>query len=235
VAQAPKPTAPPAAGAASTTERILAGAIGVAAGIGGAIAVFETSNELGTAALFLVAGAFLVCATFGVVPTRLKVGDNEVSVGRAALQTLEQIVSDSDLPTQERVIDTLEANLARDGITRTSDDAVAAMLGRFERYSGSELPRRLHDELLVAGWTPSTPAKSTYIRWSYAGARNPVSLFQNSAQLVAASNRLVDVVLPLPGAEHRMPKNEVLFNYSRSLDEALAAAETIQRYADGVS
>lgn len=138
------------------------------------------------------------------------------------------------MPTQENVIETLEANLARDGIRRTPDDAVAAMLGRFERYSGSDLPRQLHDELLIAGWTPSTPAKSTYIRWTYAGSEHQVSLFQNSAQLVVASNRLVDVVA-LPGAEHRLPKNEVAFNYSARVGDALMAAETIRRFADGTS
>jgi hypothetical protein len=220
------------AGLASTSQRVLSGVIGAAAAVGGTFAVFETANELGTAALFLVAGAFLICATFGVVPTRVKVGDNEVSVGRAALHTLEQIVSESDLPTQESVIDTMEANLARGGITRTPDDAVAAMLGRFERYSGSDRSRQIHDELLATGWTPATPAKSTYIRWTYRGRSRQVSLFQNSAQLVAASNRLVDVVSGLPGADHRLPKNEVVFNYSNGVEDALTAAKVVQGYAD---
>src|SRR5689334_18234966 len=91
-------------------ERIVAGAFGVAASVAGTFAVFRTTNELGTAALFLVAGAFLLCATFGVVPTRFKVGDNEVTVGRAALQTLEQLVSEGDLPTQEKAIEAMEEN-----------------------------------------------------------------------------------------------------------------------------
>jgi hypothetical protein len=84
----------PNLGEASVPQRLLAGVIGLAAGIGGTLAVFQTTNELGTAALFLVAGAFLICSTFGVVPTRLKVGDNEVNVGRAALHTLEKIVNE---------------------------------------------------------------------------------------------------------------------------------------------
>ncbi|NYE38008.1 hypothetical protein F4692_003153 [Nocardioides cavernae] len=214
-------------------QRVVAGAIGLAAAVGGAFAVFETTNELGTAALFIVAGAFLICATFGVVPTRFKVGNNEVSVGRAALHTLEQIVSEADLPTQEKVIDSLEANLARDGIRRTPDDAVAAMLSRFVRYSGSESARSVHDELLATGWTPSTPPKSTYIRWTYPGKRQQASLFQNSGQLVVASNRLVDAVRDLPGGELRLPKNEVVFSYGADTGGALAAADAIRRFVDG--
>jgi hypothetical protein len=221
------------AGQASVAERLVAGTVGAAAAVGGTFAVFDTTNELGTAALFIVAGAFLVCATFGVVPTRFKVGDSEVTVGRAALHTLEQIVSESDLPTQEKAIDTLEENLARVGITRTDDDAVAAMLDRFVRYSGSDLSRAIHDQLLRTGWTPATPPKSTYIRWTYSGRRHQVSLFQNSAQLVAASNRLVELVQGLPGGDLRLPKNEVVFNYSESIDHAVAAAEVIRSFADG--
>lgn len=218
---------------APTGQRVVAGSIGTAAAVGGAFAVFETTNELGTAALFIVAGAFLICATFGVVPTRFKVGDNEVSVGRAALHTLEQIVSEADLPTQEKVIDSLEANLARDGITRTTDDAVAAMLNRFVRYSGSESSRLIHDELIASGWKPSTPSKSTYIRWTYAGKQQQASLFQNSGQLVVASNRLVDAVRDLPGADLRLPKNEVVFSYGGDADAALAAAEAVRQFVDG--
>ncbi len=222
-----------AADLATTTQRALAGLVGIAAGVGGTLAMYETTNELGTAALFIVAGVFLLCATFGVVPTRVRVGNSEVSVGRAALHTLEQIVSESDLPTQEKVIDTLEANLARGGITRSDDEAVAAMLDRFVRYSGSDSARHLHDELLAAGWSPSTPAKSTYIRWTYSGTRQQASLFQNSAQLVVASNRLVEVVRDFPGADLRLPKNEVVFSYPVSIDSATAAADAIRRYADG--
>ncbi|KRF24373.1 hypothetical protein ASG95_07365 [Phycicoccus sp. Soil803] len=214
-------------------ERIVAGTFGVAASVAGTFAVFRTTNELGTAALFLVAGAFLLCATFGVVPTRFKVGDNEVTVGRAALQTLEQLVSEGDLPTQEKAIEALEENLARAGITRTSDDAVRAMIARFDRYSGSHLSQALHDELLRSGWSPTTPPKSTYVRWSYDGKLHNVSVYQNSAQLIVNSNRIVDQVVGLPGYEHRTAKNEVIFNYSEGIEPALEAANVLRRYADG--
>lgn len=124
---------------------------------------------------------------------------------------------------------------ARGGIARTPKNAVASMLGRFERYSGSHLAPRIHKGMLAAGWTPSTPAKSTYIRWTYLGARHRVSLYQNSAQLVAASNQLIDVVVGLPGADHRMPKNEVVFDYSSGVEHALAAADAVQQYANGAT
>jgi hypothetical protein len=62
-------------GLAPTSQRAVAAVVGLAAAVGGTFAVFDTTNELGTAALFLVAGAFLLCVTFGVVPTRFKVGD----------------------------------------------------------------------------------------------------------------------------------------------------------------
>ncbi|MGB4835658.1 MAG: hypothetical protein WBP28_06280, partial [Nostocoides sp.] len=188
---------------------------------------------LGTAALFLIAGAFLLCATFGVVPTRFKVGDNELTVGRAALHTLEQLVSEGDPSTQEKAIEVMEENLARVGITRTSDDAVRAMIARFDRYSGSNLAQALHDQLLESHWTASTPTKSTYVRWSYDGRVHQVSVYQNSAQLIVNSNRAVDHVIDLPGAVHRTAKNEVVFNYSEGIEHAVSAAAALRRYADG--
>ncbi|MEQ7849270.1 hypothetical protein [Nocardioides kribbensis] len=229
----PPPVAPEhqSAQSAPTAERAIAGVIGTAAGVAGVIAVFETTNELGTAALFIVAGAFLICATFGVVPTRVRVGNNEVNVGRAALHTLEQIVSESDLPTQERVIEALETNLARDGIERTPDDAVAAMLDRFVRYSGSDAARAFHDEMVARGWTPSTPKKSTYIRWNFAGAADQVSLFQNSGQIVIASSKLGKLVSSMPGATPRA-KEELVFSYSDGIQHALDVAEVLRRFAD---
>lgn len=198
-------------------------------------ATYFTDNELGTAALLLVAGVFLMCATFAIVPTRLRIGDNEVSVGRAAMNTLERIVSEADSPTQERTLETFEEELAVRGVQRTTNEAVASMLDRFIRYSGSELPRILHDALLDAGWVPSTPSKSTYIRWTFSGKEHVVNVYQNSAQIVIAANRLVDVVLGMPGVVHRTTKNEVVVSYASGVDDAMAVIDAVQRYADGVT
>ncbi len=215
------------------TTRLAAGVLGLVAAGAGIAAVFTTTNELGTAALLLVGGAFLICATFGLVPTRLRIGENEMTVGRAALNTLERIVSEADAPTQEKVLDTMTDELAAQGVTRTPDEAVSAMLDRFTRYAGSELARQLHDVLVDDGWIPSTPAKSTYIRWTYRGTKQQASCYQNSAQLVVASNRLVEVVRDLDGAEHRMPNNEVIFIYTTGIEKAHSAAQQLQHFANG--
>lgn len=160
-------------------------------------------------------------------------GDNEISVGRAALQTLEQIARESDAPMQENVIDMMEDNLARAGITRTSDQAVAAMLDRFVRYSGSQLPLAVDDALRARGWTPTTPPKSTYIRWTYAGPVQEVAVYQNSAQLVVNSNRLVEAVKGQAGSNYRSARNDVVFSYAEGIEDALAAADRLQRMAEG--
>jgi hypothetical protein len=215
---------------ASPVERAIAGFIGCVAAAAGALAVFRTDNELGSGALLLAAAAFLVMATFGLVPVRFKVGDKEMEVGRAALHTLDKVLREADPATQETAIDAFEDELAARGITRESDDAVEAMLRRFERYSGSTNPRTVHDSLKASGWLPFTPAKSTYIRWVYNGKSRTVSLFQNSGALVAASVHLRDFAKDLPGATAG-PKQEMVFAYAGDPATAIDAADAIRRFA----
>src|SRR5262245_55582489 len=102
--------------AASFGEWVAAGAIGCISATAGALAVFRTDNEVGTGALLLVGAAFLLMATFGLVPVRFKVGDKEMEVGRAALKTLDRVLRDADPAMQDAAIDTFEDELAARGI-----------------------------------------------------------------------------------------------------------------------
>ncbi|MFG1627890.1 hypothetical protein [Kribbella sp. NPDC049227] len=218
--------------AASPRERAFAAVIGGVTAAAGALAVFWTENEVGSAALLLIGAAFLAMATFGLVPTRFKVGDNVVDVaGRAALRTLEEVVRESDSATQDKVLDAFEGELEAQGVRRDPGDAVEAMLNRFERYSGSQSPRAVHDYLLQSGWRPSTPGKSTYIRWVYSGKARSVTLFQNSGTLSAASVQIRDYAKTLPGATVGS-KDEALFVYAGDPNLAMEAADSIRQFAD---
>ncbi len=179
----------------------------------------------------LAGAAFLIMATFGLVPVRFKVGDKEMEVGRAALRTLDKVFREADPATQEAVIDTFEGELAEGGVKREPGDAVDAMLGRFVRYSGSSNPRTIHDALLATGWQPFTPGKSTYIRWVYNGKARAVSLFQNSGTLVASTVQLRDFAKTLTGATVG-PKDEAVFAYAGDPTQAIDACDEIRRYAD---
>lgn len=216
---------------ATPVERAIAGSIGVVSAAAVVAAVFQTENEVGSGALVLVGAAFLVMATFGLVPIRFKVGDKEMEVGRAALKTLDKVLRQADPQTQEDALETFEEELAARGVQREPGDAVEAMLSRFERYSGSHNPRTVHDALLSSGWKPFTPGKSTYIRWVYNGKRT-VSLFQNSGTLVAASVQIKDYAKTLAGVSVVGPKEDAVFAYAADPTPAIDAADAIRRYAD---
>jgi hypothetical protein len=216
---------------ASPLERVTAGLIGFVVTAAGVAAVFQTENELGSGALLLAGAAFLVMATFGLVPVRFKVGDKEMEVGRAALKTLDKVLREADPAVQEAAIDTFEEELAASGVKREPADAVAAMLSRFERYAGSRNPRTVYDALLDSGWQPFTPGKSTYIRWVYYGKTRTVSLFQNSGTLVAASVQLRDFAKKLDGATVG-PKEEVVLAYAGDPAAAVDGADAIRQFAD---
>lgn len=215
----------------SRLQRSAAALVGFMTAGAGITAVFLTDNELGSAALLVVGGAFIAMATFQLIPTRFRMGDNEMQVGQAALKTLSRVVREGDAIAQEQVIDAFEEELAARGVSRPPADAVDAVLDRFERYSGSSNCRTLHDDLRATGWKPIPAPRGTYIRWLYEGGHHTVRLFQNSAKLISAAAQQKAVVADLPGAI-RSPAGEFGFVYSDSTEKAVAAAATLKRFAD---
>ncbi|MFI5731524.1 hypothetical protein ACIA49_15480 [Kribbella sp. NPDC051587] len=214
---------------ASILERVLAGIAGVATTALGALAVFTTENEVGTGALLVAGAAFLAMAIFGLVPVRLKVGDREVWVARAALRAITEVAKATDSAAQEEIVEQFEEELETHGIQRDQAEAVESMLSRFERYSGSPDARLVHDALVGMGWRPSVPPKSTYIRWVYTG-RKAVSLFQRSGSLAVATVQAREYAKTLPGAADGT--KDVVFAYAGDPNIAIDAAAALQRYAD---
>lgn len=74
-------------------------AVGLAAGAAGATAVFRSNNSAGTAALLLLGALFLLVGVVGVVPVRLKFGDNEVTLERTAENLRNAGLHRTDSPT----------------------------------------------------------------------------------------------------------------------------------------
>ncbi|MFK4084973.1 hypothetical protein ACI2LF_12735 [Kribbella sp. NPDC020789] len=214
---------------ATLLERVLAGIAGAATTALGALAVFETENEVGTGALLVAGAAFLAMAIFGLVPVRFKVGDKEVWVARAALRAITEVVKATDSAAQEEIVEKFEEQLEAHGVPRDRAEAVESMLSRFERYSGSPNARLVHNALIATGWQPSVPPKSTYIRWVYTG-RKTVSLFQRSGSLAVATVQARDYAKTLPGAADG--SKDVVFAYADDPNIAIDAAAAIQRYAD---
>lgn len=65
------------------TRQFLAGLIGLAALIVGTLAVFETNLEAGPVALLAVGAIFLYVGLAGLMPTRVKIGGNELDWSKA--------------------------------------------------------------------------------------------------------------------------------------------------------
>lgn len=215
----------------SRVERVLCGLLGAALTITGTVAVFETDNEFGSVGLLVVGGTLLLMA-LGYAPTRLKVGDREVELERVAAGTLVRAFREGDTDTRETIREAFDEELADRGISVDQVEAVRAMIRRFENFTGSTAPSEVHATLLSRGWQPSTPPKSTYVRWVYSGSKRTVSIYQNSTYLVAAAVPLRELAKDFPGAEVRTPKNEVNFLYVSGPAAALDAADRIRSFAD---
>jgi hypothetical protein len=206
-------------------ERTVAALLGTAALGGGAIAVFVSENELGTAALLIAGLVFLIMAVAATVPTRLRWGQQEVSLERIAVRHL---IEGAPLEVQAEIIAEAMAPERRTPERQTVD----GMLRRFARYSGSANAQVIHDEFVARGWTPSTPLKSTYILWRYRGNSRVVALYQNNRALVATSQGLKEFAANLPLAVTREPKGEVDVHYLPDPSSAVLAIEAITRFAD---
>jgi hypothetical protein len=66
------------------SQRGFAVVLGALASVTGGVAVFRTSNGAGTTALLIVGAFFLLIGSLGVLPVRLKIGDNELTLAQTA-------------------------------------------------------------------------------------------------------------------------------------------------------
>jgi hypothetical protein len=215
----------------SSAERAAAAVVGVVAVGSGAVATFLTENELGTLGLLVVGGSFLLIAVTTALPTRLNVGGNSVVLERT-YDVIQRAINAGGPQVQEQLQDALEVEASARGI-QLGDAAVEGVLQRFVNYSGSDEPREIASAMRQMGWHPILPPKHNYIRWVYDGRQRSVSIYQNSGALVTASAVLRDLAGRLPGAVPRSDRNEVMFGYLGSVEEALNAADAIRRFANG--
>lgn len=94
----------------SRTERASAGAVGGLAGIAGAAALFITDNQAGTAAILVIAVAFLLIAIQGTPLTRFGSGEHAIELERRRLgkELVDQAESEPDLEAKEALITAAE-------------------------------------------------------------------------------------------------------------------------------
>lgn len=82
-------------------ERWLAGMVGGLSMGTGAAAVFVTENGAGSTALMLVGALFLIVALTDLVPQRFKLGDNEITLIRAAAELRSTGLSTESTPAEQ--------------------------------------------------------------------------------------------------------------------------------------
>lgn len=94
----------------SRAERISAGVVGVSAGIAGAAALFVTDNQAGTAAMLVIAVAFLLISIQGTPLTRFGSGEHAIELERRRLgqKLLTQAEAEPDLEAKEALITAAE-------------------------------------------------------------------------------------------------------------------------------
>lgn len=90
----------------SGIERASAGVVGAAAGGAGAVALFVTDNQAGTAAMLVVAVAFLLIAIQGTPLTRFGSGEHAIELERRRVgkELVDQAEAEPDLEAKEALI-----------------------------------------------------------------------------------------------------------------------------------
>jgi hypothetical protein len=87
--------------------RVPLGLFGLVAFASGVVAVFVSSNNIGTVALLAIGAGLVAVAALGLSPKSVKVGDNEVQFGEVLYaektrDLMAEIVVDKDLPRENR-------------------------------------------------------------------------------------------------------------------------------------
>lgn len=94
---APKPSAP-----LSGKERVAATGIGAAASLAGAVAAFVTDNDVSAVGMMGFGALFLLVGVLGLVPSKLKMGDNEAELDRAVAREVANRASNTQPPDDRR-------------------------------------------------------------------------------------------------------------------------------------
>jgi dienelactone hydrolase len=118
-------------------------------------------------------------------------------------------------------------------------DELEDMLARFEAFDPTTKAREVCRQLIAQGWHASTPksrggrpkSDTAYVRFTYRGPRGQVVLYLNTEALVSDGQTVREFVSALPHAEVR--KSAVRFRHSDDLDQAVAAADSLRRWAAG--
>src|SRR3954453_12617057 len=110
-------------------ERAVLAVLGLVFGGAGGVAVFRTENQLGTAALLVIAVLLLVMAIAQVVPTGFQWGDRSVTLRRAAADALFD-----DAPEELQAEAIRNVALGQSSTPKDLDE----LLDRFVRYQSSE-------------------------------------------------------------------------------------------------
>jgi len=125
------------------------------------------------------------------------------------------------------------------GVATTSTD-VEQILKRFEAFESTTVARQVHDALVEQGWEAHAPAsrngdssKASYVRMLYRGTEREVSLFLNTVALVSARAKAKEVAASLEGAELHADESVYLYHDHGKLDQAIAAADALRRWANG--
>lgn len=139
-----------AAGKLSMLSRITALALGIAGLALGALAVFVTHLEAGPVALLAVGLIFMIVGLAGILPTRLKVGDNEAAweIEREAVQVfVERVAEEAPVERQPDLLDAL-GELAEDA-PQVAAVGISAMA--YERQLREEINQAIEQIQTVRG------------------------------------------------------------------------------------
>lgn len=152
----------------TSRERTMGAVIAVVAGLGGAVAVYLTDNEVGSATLLVVGVYFTVATVLGRFP-RLKVGDNEIDP--QALEEAREESGDAKINSEDakegladarRRLELLEAAVLGDAAA-TSRRGARLSLAAGEPAAPEEL-LRLAQRYDDVRWTePSGPARTGHM------------------------------------------------------------------------
>jgi hypothetical protein len=85
-------------------QRWFIGSLGAGGLGGGAVATFTDSAEAGPVAMIAVGAIFLLIGLAGVLPTRLKIGDNEAEFWEEVAEKVSEVIEDLPAPVRAEVI-----------------------------------------------------------------------------------------------------------------------------------
>jgi hypothetical protein len=123
----------------------------------------------------------------------------------------------------------------------TTSTAVEQMLRRFENFDPTTAARQVHDQLVARGWDAVVPVSrdgkatsgSSYLRLIFRGSNRKAVLYINTKALVSNAAKQHAVAVKLDGAEVHNGKETYLYHDTGRVQQALAGAEALERWANG--